>query len=426
MEMLYHYLWKHKMFGRKLTLTDGRPVEVLSPGLHNNDAGPDFSHARVRIDGTDWAGNVEIHVKASDWHRHGHDNDPAYDSIVLHVVAVDDKAIHRRDGSVIPQAIVTAPPEFFDVAARLTSGIDRVRCLDFIPSIPHLTREDWLESLGMERIHSKAGHMLEIHRQSTSDWRHTIFVVLARALGFGLNGLPFELTAKSLPLNFLARHSDNPMQIEALLFGQAAMLDSSVNIFDEYYQTLCREYYFLARKYGLRPIQAGLWKYSRTRPQNFPHRRLAILASALSGDFNIIDRLIEARGQTEALSQLFSWKASEYWHSHASFGMGGIKMPASLSRASINLLLINVAAPFYFAYGSLHGDVDLAEAGVKLLCSLPAENNSIISAWISAGLRPSDAMRSQALLQLRKEYCNRDRCLSCRFGYQSVKHSFAR
>lgn len=421
--MLYHYLWKNKVFGSDLRLNDGRRVEILSPGVHNNDAGPDFSWAKVRIDGTEWVGNVEIHVKASDWQRHGHHTDPAYDNVLLHVVAVDDTPVNRADGTVIPQLEVVMPPNFIDMYAALVKNIDNVRCLPHMHSLHPLTVTDWLETLAVERLISKAQHIIDIYNQFSQDWAQTLFVVLARALGFGLNGVPFELMAKATPLKYLFRHADNRMQIEALLFGQAGMLDPSANIFDEYYSMLCREYMFLARKYNLRPISASLWKYSRTRPQNFPHRRIAILASAITTEFKLADKLLAARGDDDKLAELFEWNASPYWNDHSDFGHPITQIQTlNLSRSSINLLMINLAAPFYYAYASIHGEPDIAEYAITLLMYLPAEKNFITDQFSRGGIKAKDAMRSQAMIQLRKEYCDRQRCLECRFGHALLKN----
>lgn len=372
-------------------------------------------------------GNVEIHVKASDWHRHGHDDDPAYDDIILHVVGVDDDRIHRKSGEEIPQAVLEVPPGMYVLYAGLAEGIDDVRCRPQLAEMPELVKTDWLETLSMERLHAKANRMIEVARQFGGDWRQALFVTLARALGFGLNSVPFELLAKSIPLNYAMRHSDNRFQLEALLFGQAGMLDSSVNIFDDYYQRMCREYAFLMRKYSLKPLQPKIWKYSRTRPQNFPHRRIALLAAALDGGFELGEKILQAHGDTDILEPLFSWEASEYWSSHSAFGLdGGGNLPRTLAKQSKRLILINLVAPYYFAYASQSGIPEYAEEAIDLLMGLPAEENGIIRQWRGAGLKAGDALRSQALIHLRKEYCDRGRCLECRFGHVAMRSASTR
>lgn len=411
------------MFGRTLRECGGAEIAVVDPGRLNTDAGPDFFNSKIKVDGTEWAGNVEIHVKASDWIRHGHQNDPAYDSIILHVVGVSDRRIHRSDGSLIPQVEVTMPEGFFRTYSSLESDLYAIRCARQLPDISALTITDWLESLSVERIQNKAARVMEVFHNCGNDWQQTCFVILARALGFGLNGDPFEMLARSVPLRILHHHSDNPLQLQAILFGQAAMLDSSCHIFDEYYQLLCREYYFLARKYGLRPMRGALWKYARTRPQNFPHRRIAFLAKACENGFSLLSAILSAKDDEEKLREIFAWKLEGYWHSHFSFDVEAKASADTLSRSSVTLLIINVVAPLIYAYGARIGDPDLAEKALDLLSSLPPENNGIIRDWEQYGLRADDALRSQALLHLRKEYCDPRKCLFCRFGHSLLSKS---
>lgn len=417
MEKLYQYLWKHRMLGRSLTLDDGASLEIVDPGRLNMDAGPDFSNARLRIDGTDWAGNVEIHVRASDWYRHGHDRDRAYDSVALHVVAVSDTEIRRADGRVIPQLTATFPESFFAMYSTLCEGIANVKCSSQISELPQLVREDWLETLAMERLQMKARRILDLASACGGDWERVCFITLARALGFGLNGEPFEIMARSVPLAYLNRHADNLMQLESILFGQAGMLDSSENIFDEYYQSLCREYYFLARKYCLRPMRRDLWKYARTRPGNFPHRRVALLAAISEGGFRLMSRILEAAGDMEKTKSLFEVELSSYWHNHLMFGGDCGTAPALLGEGSILLLMVNMVAPILYAHGAFLGEAEDAEKGVDLWKQLKPESNTFIRYWKALGFDCADASRSQALLQLRREYCDAGRCLDCRFGH---------
>lgn len=411
------------MYGKKLRDGNGAEVEVIDPGILNTDAGPDFFNAKVRIGDTEWVGNVEIHVKASDWFRHGHQNDPAYENVILHVVGVSDRKIVRADGSVIPQVTVTLPEQFFRTYSALAADEADIRCAPFLARLSRLELTDWLESLSVERLQRKGERVIGTCKACGDDLEQACFITLARALGFGLNGEPFEMLARSIPLKILHHHSDNPLQLQALLFGQAAMLDSSVHILDEYYQHLCREYYFLARKYGLHPMRQGMWKYARTRPQNFPHRRIAFLAKACEGGFSLFSGIIESRGVEERLRGLFGWKLDGYWHSHFSFDVEARAVADTLSQASVTLLLINVAAPLIYAFGAMRGDPDLAGRAPDLLASLPAESNSITRTWSRLGIDAGDALRSQALIHLRKEYCDCRKCLFCRFGYQALRKS---
>lgn len=411
------------MFGTNITASTGRKVEILNPGMHNRDSGPDFSAAVIRLDGMEWGGNVEIHVKASDWKRHGHHKDPAYDSVILHVVGVEDTTVERTDGTEILQVCVAPPEEFYNRYAILTENIDTPTCLGWLHIIPELNRTDWMSTLGIERLHEKASYMKTILGTNGGDWQQTIFILIARALGFGLNGVPFELLAKSLPLNYVMRHRDNPLQVEALVFGQAGLLDPEYYQYDEYYMSLCREYNFLRKKYSLTPLKPDIWKYSRTRPQNFPHRRMAILSSMLTDGMQLFARILEAKGDYDILMECLDYRASDYWHFHSRFGEapGTAALPVSLSANSREIVLINVMAPFYFAYGSMTGDPDIAEKGLDLLNEIKPEKNSITGMWSRNGLKLKSAFDSQALIQLKRNYCEKSRCLECRFGHYLLR-----
>lgn len=423
MEKVYQYLWKSRMFGKKLKESGGSEVEVIDPGRFNIDSGPDFFNSKVRVGDTEWAGNVEIHVKASDWYRHGHDTDPAYDSIILHAVGVSDRRVTRKDGSLIPQVEIVVPPDFFHTYSLLESEVNDVRCASHLSRVPRLAAVDWLESLAIERVQQKSGKVADLLKMCGGDWEQTCFIMLARGLGFGLNGDPFEMLARSIPLKYLHHHSDNPFQIQAILFGQAGMLDSSCHIFDEYYQQMCREYFFLARKYDLRPMRPGLWKYARTRPQNSPHRRIAFLAKTCEGGFSLFSKILAASGNAEALRGLFDQRLSGYWHDHFSFDVEARAVADTLSEGSVNLLLINTVAPLLYAYGSSRGNPDLAECALDLLESLPAETNTVTRRWSNLGFPTENALRSQAILQLQRQYCEARKCLYCRFGHRFLRET---
>lgn len=411
------------MAGRRHTSCQGQPVEILSPGRHNDDAGPDFSAARIRIGSQEWGGNVEIHVNASDWYHHGHDRDRAYDNVILHVVGRDDARPSSPDGREIPQIVIGIPAGFMAAYRQLSRDLAGVRCSAGLSSLPSLVIDDWLETLAVERLHEKARRLLDYHRQLDYSWDQAVFTALARALGFGLNALPFELLAKSLPLKYVYRHSDDLMQIEALLFGQAGMLLPGRYPADTYYASLCGEYAFLSRKYGLVPIVESLWKYARTRPRNFPHRRIALLARAIYSGDNLVSSLDSAAGDPGRLHALFGWTLDGYWSRHSGFGrpMRESETPSPLSADSRRLLMINLAAPYYYARGALSGNPDAADCGYDLLSRLPSERNSLITFWQSMGIPSASALRSQALLQLRRAYCDASRCLDCRWGHRLLR-----
>lgn len=425
MEKILQYMWQYRLWGKsEYTLHDGRCVRLLNPGCLNSNAGPDFFNAKIFIDNIEWAGNVEIHTKASDWYKHGHDKNPAYDNVILHVVGIDDTKVFRKDGTEIPQITMPLRPEFTEKYINLKEGEQSIRCAEFISQLNELLLHDWLESLACERLQAKATRLLETLNQFSGDWEQTCFITFARTLGFGLNSDTLEILAKSIPLTTLHHHSDSLLQLEALLFGQAGMLDMSTHILDEYYQQLCREYYFLQRKYSLRPIQKHLWKYSKTRPANFPHRRIALLAKFTFGGFSLMRKIIDANGDKAKLYDIFNLQLSGYWTNHSSFDIPIPNAPSCLSKSSINLILINTVAPLYYAYGNYRGELRIEENAIDLLYELPTEKNSILSQWERIGITAENALRSQALLQLRKDYCDLHKCLFCRIGNSLLRTHF--
>lgn len=423
MEEIFQHLWQSRMLGLPLTLTGGEKVRVIDPGILNKDAGPDFFNAKVKIGDKTWAGNIEIHMKASDWHRHRHDDDPAYDNVILHVVAVNDTAIKRKNGTKIPQMAVSLPGNFYRTFAYLTSTVADVRCSGRLSNIDDIRRSDWIETLALERLQHKASRIEEILRDRNGDWNAACFLTLARGLGFGLNSLPFEMLANSISLNHLRRHTDNILQMEAIFFGQAGLLDPMMHRDDARYQLMCREYRFLASKYGMHPIPKTCWKFSRTRPQNLPYRRIALLAKGMSETPDLLSRIINSADDEDRLRGLFQWKIDPYWSRRLTFG-GDCQTeanPPMLSDPSINILLINVVAPILYAYALLHSDYDMKETAINLLLSLPPERNAITRDWQKLGFTPKDAAQSQALIHLRKEYCDHHDCLRCRFGWHLLR-----
>lgn len=423
MEQFYHFLWKSGMLGRNLKELSGADIDVIDPGIHNMGAGPDFFNSKVKIGDTNWVGNVEIHVKASDWHRHGHDADDAYNNVILHVVGISDTRIKRPDGSLIPQIELKFPPQFFNTVAALSEKIDNVRCAPMLRQLSTLLINDWIDSLMVERIQAKGARVMQTLSITGNNWEQTCFIMTARSLGFGLNSDPFEMLARSIPLQIISHHCDNPMQLQAIFFGQAGMLDSSTHIFDEFYQLLCREYYFLAKKYELRPMNPSLWKYSRTRPQNFPHRRIAYLAKMCEGGFSLFKEITQLCPDIEGLYGVLDKRLDGYWESHFAFDTPGSRLPLGLSDASMALMLINAVVPLVYVYSIKTSNLRLEEKALDLLLKLPPENNMIIRQWKSLGIPATNAGESQALLHLRKEYCDARKCFYCRFGIKLLSTS---
>lgn len=417
MEKLMQYVWKHRLWRSEDMVTNtGKKVRVVDPGLLNTDAGPDFFNAKIEIDGHMWVGNVEMHYRATDWKRHRHDSDKAYDSVILHVVAKDDAPVRRTNGELIPQLVLEVSPQFNADYASLVGATIEVPCATKIKQVPHLTIVEWVEGLAFERLHGKVERIHQLLDSFNGSWEDVCYVTLARNFGFGINNDAFERLARRTPLRLLGKHSDSVLQIEALLFGQAGMLDAQKPGMDSYYNQLCTEYAFLSNKFQLTPMEKESWKLFRIRPQNFPYRRIAMLAQFIEGGFRMMNRILETEGEKE-MRALFEMELSGYWTKHYTFGKPNERATATLSRSSIDIILINTVAPLLYAYGELTGNYEMTDKAIKLLEDLRAESNSIVSHFVAYGIDCPDALTSQALVQLKREYCDARKCIYCKIGH---------
>lgn len=417
MEKLMQYVWKHRLWRSEDMVTNtGKKVRVVDPGLLNTDAGPDFFNAKIEIDGHMWVGNVEMHYRATDWKRHRHDSDKAYDSVILHVVAKDDAPVRRTNGELIPQLVLEVSPQFNADYASLVGATIEVPCATKIKQVPHLTIVEWVEGLAFERLHGKVERIHQLLDSFNGSWEDVCYVTLARNFGFGINNDAFERLARRTPLRLLGKHSDSVLQIEALLFGQAGMLDAQKPGMDSYYNQLCTEYAFLSNKFQLTPMEKESWKLFRIRPQNFPYRRIAMLAQFIEGGFRMMNRILETEGEKE-MRALFEVELSGYWTKHYTFGKPNDRATATLSRSSIDIILINTVAPLLYAYGELTGNYEMTDKAIKLLEDLRAESNSIVSHFVAYGIDCPDALTSQALVQLKREYCDARKCIYCKIGH---------
>lgn len=417
MEKLMQYVWKHRLWRSEDMVTNtGKKVRVVDPGLLNTDAGPDFFNAKIEIDGHMWVGNVEMHYRATDWKRHRHDSDKAYDSVILHVVAKDDAPVRRTNGELIPQLVLEVSPQFNADYASLVGATIEVPCATKIKQVPHLTIVEWVEGLAFERLHGKVERIHQLLDSFNGSWEDVCYVTLARNFGFGINNDAFERLARRTPLRLLGKHSDSVLQIEALLFGQAGMLDAQKPGMDSYYNQLCTEYAFLSNKFQLTPMEKESWKLFRIRPQNFPYRRIAMLAQFIEGGFRMMNRIHEAEGEKE-MRALFEVELSGYWTKHYTFGKPNERATATLSRSSIDIILINTVAPLLYAYGEFTGNYEMTDKAIKLLEDLRAESNSIVAHFVAYGIDCPDALTSQALVQLKREYCDARKCIYCKIGH---------
>jgi len=420
-EEYLHFIWKNKLFQDESLFTEeGEIVQIVHPGRHNTNAGPDFFDARIRIGETLWAGNIEIHQKASDWNKHGHQNDPVYRNTILHVVAINDIQVFNDLGSGVPVLVIKWPKWIEDNYEILIKSHDWIGCASLLYQVDPFRIKFFLNGVMIERLKQKIETISNVLSQTKEDWGETFYCMLARSFGLKENALPFEMVARSLPQAVLARHHDSLFQIEALLFGQAGLLGEEL-FGDEYYLKLRKEYRFLAVKYDLKPIAGHLWKFMRMHPGNFPTIRLAQFAMLIHHSKGLFSAVIEANN-LEDLKLLFTVTASEYWDNHYSFNKPSICRKKVFGDQFFKLIVINVVVPFYFLFGESQNKLILKDRALDILEQMPAENNSAINRWAGAGIVAANALESQALLQLQHNYCEPRKCLDCTIGHKIILH----
>ncbi|MBR1469037.1 MAG: DUF2851 family protein [Prevotella sp.] len=429
MEALLHYVWKHKLWPLKpLATTRGETVEVIDPGLQNRNAGPDFFNAKVKIGQTLWVGNVEIHDRASDWNAHGHQRDAAYDNVVLHVCGEVNAEVATDSGRTLPQMQLDVPESVAQNYRQLLVADQYPPCYQIIPSLSRLTVHSWLSALQTERLEQKTEAIRQRVERCEGSWEQAYFTTLARNFGFGINGDAFEQWAQSVSLSVVGHHRDDLFQIEAIFMGQAGLLDLETlperhqndALNDGYFARLRNEYLYLQRKFSLQPIDPKLWRFLRLRPQNFPHIRIAQLTQLFYQKTASLSQIVACQTAKE-LEKAFATCATPYWQTHYLFGSESPKNPKQLSAASRRLIIINTAVPFLFAYGRHRHDEKLCDRAFTLLEELRAEQNHITRMWSQCGLHVQSAADTQALIQLKNEYCDKKDCLRCRIGYEYLK-----
>lgn len=417
-EKLLQFIWQYSLFQPNIVTIQGDKLSIIHPGRLNTDAGPDFSHARIQIGNTQLVGNIELHVFSSDWDKHQHQNSESYQNIILHVVFQHDTV------TTLPHCPTIELKNFIDPKVineykNLISAKVKIPCQSQLQHVRNITRESWLTSLLAQRWEQKLSDWEELLQQSKGDWSTLFYWRLAASFGFKVNATPFLLLAQSIPIQLLAKHQINQLQIEALLFGQAGFLQQDFR--DEYPNQLKKEYTFLQSKYQLKPIPNHLWKFLRMRPSNFPTIRIAQFATLIHESTNLFSLLLDTI-EYEKIVQLFEVTAHEYWNNHFRFDeISSQKSSKKLGRSSIDSLVINTIAPIKFLYAQHQAGIELQEQAMQLLESVKPEQNHIIDYWNEAKWKPQNAMQSQALIQLYNEYCDKKQCLKCAIGLQILK-----
>ena len=419
-EAFLHYLWQYRLFDpRSLQTSEGNAVEIVKPGRLNTDAGPDFFNAQIRIDGTLWAGNVEIHINASDWHKHGHHMDAAYDNCILHVVFEKDSAALRKDGTLIPTIELKDkfPSHLWNNYLQLLGTRGWVPCEPRLKEIDQITIHSWLDRLGTERLEEKTKQIRQFLNWSRNDWEETFYQHLAKNFGFQVNSLPFELLARSLPLRLIRKHSSRLLDVEALLFGQAGMLSEKYH--ESYPISLATEYRHLCKTYNLKPVNSAAWKFLRLRPSNFPTIRIAQFAQLMMTQENLFSKMMRVENFQDGAT-LFKVTTSDYWRNHFLFDKATEASVKTLGKSSIENIFINTVVPFLFAWGTEQGSEQHRKKALDILEKIPAEDNQMIRHWEDAGIPSASALHSQALIQLKLHHCAEKKCLSCAIGNQLI------
>jgi hypothetical protein len=421
-EDFLHYLWKFNLFNSELVTTNGEPIQILKSGEHNKNSGPDFFNAKIIIGNTTWAGNVEIHLKSSDWNHHGHQKDKAYQNIILHAVHDADAQNSDLNGNEIPT--VQLKNKFnaglWNQYETLVNSRQWIPCANMIETVDKFTVNAWLERMVIERLEQKIIVVENLLKHNQNNWEETFYQSLARNFGFKLNASPFELLAKSLPSKYLAKHKNNLLQIEAMLFGQAGLLEEKFK--DQYPNELKREYNFLKNKFGLKSIEKHLWKFAKTRPVNFPTLRIAQFAKLVHKSSHLLSLILETKKAKDIL-KLFDVSASEYWTTHYRCDHESKSSEKNFGKSSAQNILINTVIPFLFLYGKEKNNDYVKNRSLELLEQLPAENNNIIKEWELLKIKTGSAYRSQGLIQLKNEYCSQKKCLNCGIGSKILKKS---
>lgn len=417
-EYFLHYVWKHKKLDiHNLKTVDGEAVIIKSVGQHNQNAGPDFFNAHIQIGEQLWAGNVEIHVKSSDWFLHNHEQDKAYDNVILHVVWEHDIEVFRHNNSAIstlelknyiPNSILTNYKTLFDIQDQW------INCENDFPDVDGFILDNWLERLYFERLERKTKDIEMLLKASKNDWETILFKMLAKNFGLKVNGEAFLSLTNATDFSIVRKTQSNRQLLEALLFGQAGLLDSSNKIQNVYYKNLVGDYDFLKQKFQLKNDQVLPIEFFRLRPSNFPTIRLSQLAGLYHENQNVFSKVISFKTLKEFYS-LFKVSTSSFWNNHYTFRKTSKSSSKTISKAFIDLLLINTIIPLKYSYAKQNGASVEAEV-LSLISEINSEKNSIVDTFNSLRLISKSALQSQGLIQLKTEYCDKNKCLQCAVG----------
>ncbi|MGC6429711.1 MAG: DUF2851 family protein [Jejuia sp.] len=415
-EDFLHYIWKYKKFSQSdLKTVANEVILITSVGEHNLNAGPDFFNVQVRIGGQLWAGNVEIHIKSSDWFVHNHERDKAYDNVILHVVWEHDTEVFRKDNSVIPTLVIkdyVSPSALKNYTKLFNSKDSWINCENDFSGVDDFTISNWFERLYFERLERKSQDILKLLESSKNDWEAVLFKMLPKNFGLKVNGEAFLSMANSFEFSILRKSQSKLVHLEALLFGQSGLLEAQIE--EPYYQSLQKEYQYLSQKFNLNNETVVSPSFFRLRPNNFPTIRLSQLAHLFHAHQNLFSKVIDATA-LEDIYDLFTVAPSEFWKTHYTFSKVSKARKKNVTKSFIDLLIVNTIVPLKFSYAKSQGK-SIDNEILELIESLSSEKNSIVDKFNSLKKVGDNALHSQALIQLKTEYCDKNQCLKCAVG----------
>ncbi len=417
-ESFLQFIWKYRLFNKNALFTDQGKIEVIETGEHNTGSGPDFFNARIRIDGILWAGNIEIHTKASDWFRHGHSEDPAYTNVILHVVQEKDCQLERPGGELIPAVVLDFDYKLFQTYSELIRNREKIPCGSSLGKIPKVFWNDWISKLMIERLEEKTGRVQEILVENKYNWEETLYRFLSNGFGARINILPFDALVRTTPLLILLKYRQRPLTINAILFGQAGFLEDLISE-DEYYSSLQREYRSIRKSIPPRILGKHTWKFMGSRPANFPTVKISQFASLVTNKYPLFTWLLE-NFNLMAWRNILQLGTEKYWEDHYLFGKAGRRRKISMGADTVNMIILNVFIPVYFHYAVFRKRNDLKDKILEMLEELPAEKNGIIANWHKYCIKPANAFESQSLIHLTTRYCEKRRCLECLVGTRLI------
>ncbi len=420
-EEFLHFLWRTRRFDtQNLYTTDGDKINILDFGTYNTNAGPDFLEAQIRINDIVWVGNIEMHVKASDWWVHQHQTNKQYDNVILHVVYDDDVPVKSNDGASLACLVMKKiiPEGIYPKYHALLHTESWIPCAPHWQEVPDIVKKLWLPRILVERLALKTSAIAMRLAENKNDWEETFWHFTARYFGSKVNDAPMEWLAQSIPHLVLAKLKNNLFVLEALLFGQAGFLTDDLK--DDYALSLKKEYAFLRIKYSLQPLVVTVFQKSRMRPSGFPETKIALLAALIYKSSHLFSKVLEAKDILE-LENLFNVSASEYWKTHYVFDKISSTVEKNLGKQTITSLLINVVAPFIFHYGQTRNDDNIKERAIQLLDAIKPEKNNIIEKWEMLQPQIDSAAQTQALIHLKQNYCDNRKCLYCAVGAAILK-----